>query len=55
MERCAQKEHKGGCTLSRRRLPLTGNALVKLEVRLGLAEAIPVWHRLDRILLGGRA
>jgi len=33
----------------------TRGALTKLDVGLGLAEEVPVWHRLGSILPGGRS
>ena len=47
-------EHRGGCTIARRTRRLPGQALNKFAVRLGLAEAIPLGHRLRYIVPGGR-
>ena len=49
------RRHEGGSTLSRRRRRLPGDALIKLDVGLGLAEEVPVRHRLGSILSGGRS
>ena len=48
-------EHKGGCASSRGRRRLSGIALVEFEVRLELAEAIPVRDRLESNISGGRS
>jgi hypothetical protein len=44
-------------TASRRRRRLPGDALIELEVGLGLglAEEVPVRHRFGRIVSGGRS
>jgi hypothetical protein len=50
-----QTGHEGGSTpaYGRRRLP--GDALIKRDAGLGLAEEVPVGHRLGSILPGGRS
>jgi len=41
---------QGGCTLARRRRRLPDDALIVLEVGLGLAEEVPVGHRPEIIV-----
>jgi hypothetical protein len=48
-----QAGREGGCNFCRRRRRLPSDALVKLDVVLGLGEAVPVRQRLEGILPGG--
>ncbi len=47
--------HRGGCSLACRRKRLPGDALIKRDVGLGLAEEVPVGHRPEIIVSGGRS
>jgi hypothetical protein len=49
-----RREIRGAGTLCGRRRRLPGDALIELEVGLGLLEEIPVRHRLGSIVPGGR-
>ena len=51
--RGGQAQHRGGCTLSRSRRRLPGTALIEFDVGLGLAEEVPIRHRLGSLLPGG--
>jgi hypothetical protein len=50
-----QAGHRVGCTLSRRRRRLPGQALVELEAGVQLGDKVPVRHRLGSIIPGGRS
>ena len=50
-----QMGHQGGSTPARRRRRLPGDALIKHDVGLGLAEKVPVRHRLGSVVRGGTA
>ena len=49
-----QRGRRGGCTRSRRRTRLPGDALILRDVGLGLSEQVPARHRLGSIGPGGR-
>ena len=49
-----QPEHRGGRTGFRRRTRLPGDALIVLDVGLGLTVQVPIRHRLGCIVPAGR-
>ena len=50
-----RREIRGGGILCGRRWRLPGDALIKLDVGLGLFDAVPVGHRPEIIVPGGRS